>query len=246
MTALESRLVPQKLSWRRRGGLFALSIFWAASVYLYLGYPRRALAVVLINCMLVAVVVFGPSPLAEWSGAPSLIAVWVVLLVILPILDLVGLARRGRARAGQYYQRWWVYIGFVLLNSILGTTYVELRKHDLVGLRVFYIPSRSMEPNLLEGDYLFSVMNAWRSRPIQRGDIVFFKISGAFYTKRVIALPGDKIAFADGRVILNDKPLERVDLGPWTGHNHDSSGAVRQGTLYRETLPDGRSYTVSG
>jgi signal peptidase I len=92
----------------------------------------------------------------------------------------------------------------------------------------FYIPSGSMEPNLLVGDrlvvskypYGWSWVSAsfhilprgdWRIAPKtpEYGDIVIVvpPDKNEDYIKRVIGLPGDRIAVVNGQVILNGKPV---------------------------------------
>jgi signal peptidase I len=93
----------------------------------------------------------------------------------------------------------------------------------------FTIPSESMVPQLVNGDYLLAAKwpygvsanslpfalplplpagRLFASTP-ERGDVVIFKhpIDGTDYIKRVIGLPGDSIAVVQGRVVLNGKPL---------------------------------------
>lgn len=96
----------------------------------------------------------------------------------------------------------------------------------------FTIPSESMLPRLVNGDYLLAAKwpyglsrhslpfhlplpdgRIFASTP-QRGDVVIFKhpVDGTDYIKRVIGLPGDSVAVAGGQVILNGMalPLDRV------------------------------------
>jgi len=96
----------------------------------------------------------------------------------------------------------------------------------------FSIPSGSMLPTMMIGDYLF--VSKWpygyssASFPFEfppfkgrifgslpeRGDIVVFEgPGGADVVKRVIGLPGDTVAVEAGQLILNGKPVrrERVD-----------------------------------
>ena len=90
----------------------------------------------------------------------------------------------------------------------------------------FNIPSGSMKPNLLIGDFIF--VSKWSygyskhslpfSIPIipkkilpkepKRGDVVVFKTpydNRTDYIKRLIGLPGDKISIRDGKIIINDE-----------------------------------------
>ena len=97
----------------------------------------------------------------------------------------------------------------------------------------FNIPSGSMKPNLLVGDFIF--VSKWSygfskhslpfsipvipkkifSRLPQRGDVVVFKTpedNRTDYIKRVIGLPGDKIKIIDGKIFINDSLILRKKL----------------------------------
>lgn len=97
-------------------------------------------------------------------------------------------------------------------------------------LSPFNIPSESMQPRLLIGDYLlvnkmaygYSKYSLPFSVPLipgrvfaktpERGDVVVFKappVNDDDYIKRVIGLPGDTVQVIDGIVWLNGKPLPR-------------------------------------
>ena len=81
------------------------------------------------------------------------------------------------------------------------------------------IPSASMEPTLLVGDFLLLDRQATvrGNEPllppsgIQRGDVVVFHDPvgdpAVHLVKRVIGLPGDRIHLRRGRVFVNDQPL---------------------------------------
>src|SRR5262249_11072379 len=91
----------------------------------------------------------------------------------------------------------------------------------------FSIPSGSMEPTLLIGDYLFvSKFSYGYSRysipfapPLfsgrifggspERGDVVVFRHGPLDYIKRVIGLPGDRIQVRDAVVYINGVAVKR-------------------------------------
>ena len=130
----------------------------------------------------------------------------------------------------------------------------------VVVFQPFTIPSDSMEPALLKGDYL--VIWKWSygwsrysipfdpplfhgrlfDRTPRRGDVVVFrhKMGGRRidYIKRVIGLPGDRVQVIDSRLYVNGAPVQRQVLGPETDPD-DPSRAV---TRVRERLPDGRNW----
>ncbi|MER9077672.1 signal peptidase I [Mesorhizobium sp. M0895] len=125
----------------------------------------------------------------------------------------------------------------------------------------FSIPSGSMRPTLLEGDYLFVTKwsygfsryslpfgpnifsgRIWGSEP-KRGDVVVFKFPpdpSVDYIKRVVGLPGDKIQVKDGQLFINDVAVPRVKVGQIDNHDIiEENGPV---DVYRETLPNGVTY----
>ena len=151
----------------------------------------------------------------------------------------------------------------------------------------FYIPSASMTPNLLVGDrlvvskypYGWSWVSAsfplrvlpradWRIAPStpEYGDIVIAvpPDRAEDYIKRVVALPGDRIAVVDGQIILNGEPVPQeyeppvripvdsqvCDGRPCLAEFEDyrvilpSGEQVYEPPTFRETLPNGASYLI--
>jgi len=125
----------------------------------------------------------------------------------------------------------------------------------------FSIPSGSMRPTLLEGDYLFVSKYAygysryslpfgldlfngriWGAEP-KRGDVVVFKLpsdTNIDYIKRVIGLPGDRVQMRGGVLYINDVAVKRERVG--TIDNPDVTEVNRPVEVYRETLPNGVTY----
>jgi len=125
----------------------------------------------------------------------------------------------------------------------------------------FSIPSGSMKPTLLVGDYLFVSKfsygysnfsipfspnlfdgRIWASKP-ERGDIAVFKYppnTEIDYIKRVIGLPGDKIQMKDGILFINGEAVKRVATDNFLD---DETGSPPVPTFI-ETLPNGVSYTT--
>ncbi len=96
----------------------------------------------------------------------------------------------------------------------------------------FRIPSASMMPTLLIGDFLLVNKFAYGIRiPVinkkiielgepKRGDIVVFRFPkdpAVDYIKRVIGLPGDKLVYKDKRLTINGTPVNQASLGIYQG-----------------------------
>ncbi len=128
----------------------------------------------------------------------------------------------------------------------------------------FYVPSGSMEPTLLIGDELLATKYPYgystASLPAildlpstgrimgalpKRGDVVVFRWPGnrsQVWVKRVIGLPGDRIALRDGRVIIDGEPVGLKPDG--IGRVESESGALGPAHRYIETLPGGRQHLI--
>jgi len=127
----------------------------------------------------------------------------------------------------------------------------------------FNIPSSSMVPTLLVGDYLFvSKLSYGYSRyslpfglpliqgrifftPPERGDVAVFKLprdNDTDYIKRIIGLPGDRIQITEGHLHINGELVERKLIGEYMIRN--KRGDFVSTLLYLETLPGGRSHRI--
>lgn len=120
----------------------------------------------------------------------------------------------------------------------------------------FRIPSSSMMPTLLIGDFILVNKFSYGLRlPInnrkvieigepERGDVVVFRPPhhpDQDWIKRVIGLPGDTIAYRDNTVYVNGEAFDYIDGGAYEGRGRgqEMTGA----TLLREQMP-GRSHEV--
>jgi len=127
----------------------------------------------------------------------------------------------------------------------------------------FNIPSGSMIPTLLVGDYLFvSKFSYGYSRytvalgaPLfdgrllytkpERGDVAVFKLprdNKTDYIKRIIGLPGDRIQVINGILNINGEPVKRDRIEDFV--TTDLSGRQVRAIQYMETLPNGRKHRI--
>jgi signal peptidase I len=128
----------------------------------------------------------------------------------------------------------------------------------------FYVPSGSMEPTLLIGDELLAMKFPYGystaslpafidipgSRRVlgslpRRGDVVVFRWPGdpsQVWVKRVIGLPGDRIAMRDGQVFINGQAAALKPDG--TGTQEADDGSQSRAHRFIETLPGGRTHPI--
>ena len=131
-----------------------------------------------------------------------------------------------------------------------------------IAFEPFNIPSGSMEPTLLIGDYLFVSKFAYGystyslpygihlfsgrifgSQP-KRGDVVVFKLPRdpqVDYIKRVIGLPGDRIQMIHGILNINGVPVTREKIQDFV---NTENGVLTRTPQYIETLPNGVKHPI--
>ncbi len=126
----------------------------------------------------------------------------------------------------------------------------------------FHIPSGSMLPGLMQGDYIitskYSVgygkyaatplpfpkkKGRLFERDLKRGDVLVFRPKGSNknYIKRLIGLPGDQIQMVDGFLHINGVRVSIENLGTET---LQKSGFELTADVYLETFENGHSHRV--
>jgi len=164
--------------------------------------------------------------------------------------------RKRQEKAGGWGETVRTVVYAVLIALVVRTFAIE----------PFNIPSGSMIPTLLVGDYLFVSKYSYgyskHSFPFslgffsgrifghapQRGDVAVFKYPGdqgqganrTDYIKRIVGLPGDRIRVVNGILQINGKPVERIPIGDYVTRG----GSYKKGTLYTEVLPNGRRHEI--
>lgn len=121
----------------------------------------------------------------------------------------------------------------------------------------FRIPSGSMMPNLLNGDFILVNKFSYGVRlPVlnekiidvtdpKRGDVVVFRFPGdpsINYIKRVIGVPGDHVVYKGKQLLINGKPMELSDRQPYSSPHMTDAGAA----LHRlvENIDGNRHYIL--
>ncbi|MBN8606398.1 MAG: signal peptidase I [Caulobacterales bacterium] len=231
------------------------ALFWAvASVAIGLAIGIAAYIYLLNTNVL-------PAMLSEpWAAWVVIGAGWAISVVI-GIAAAWAAARRPEVPRGSPL-RLLGYLAIWLL-PLLASQAVAM------SLRFFYAqpfraPSASMQPAINPGDWFIVSKSSYgygpystaplvglidydpvTARAPQRGDIAVFRPTSEpdrDFVQRVVGLPGDQIQVIDGVLHINGAAVELEPLGAvelaqeWGG-----DGAVQ---AYRETLPNGVSYTV--
>jgi signal peptidase I len=169
--------------------------------------------------------------------------------------DVAERRKRGQDKAGGWGETIRTVVYAVAIALVVRTFAIE----------PFNIPSGSMVPTLLIGDYLFVSKYSygyskhsfpfsmgffsgriWGEMP-QRGDVAVFKYPGdqgagvnrTDYIKRLVGMPGDKIQVKNSVLFINGKATERLRIGDYV-----RSANREKGTLYSEVLPNGKRYTI--
>jgi signal peptidase I len=155
---------------------------------------------------------------------------------------------RARLRDDKLRQPWWLeytasFFPVILVVFVVRSFVVE----------PFKIPSGSMVPTLLVGDFILvnkfeyglrlPITNTriTQGRPVQRGDVVVFrypKDESVDYIKRVIGLPGDVIEYQDKKLTINGKPVPETPLPDYL--DEERLGYAKQ---FQEDL-DGRKNAI--
>ena len=141
-----------------------------------------------------------------------------------------GIGTQPEPPAARRKESWWETLRFFLILFVAAVAIRSLL------FAPFSIPSGSMLPNLMIGDYLFVAKWPYgysrHSFPFgiagfdgrifgsvpERGDVVVFRFPGVEnddYVKRVIGLPGDTIEVRDGAVILNGERVQRQRIADY-------------------------------
>ncbi|MDR2678754.1 MAG: signal peptidase I [Zoogloeaceae bacterium] len=178
------------------------------------------------------------------------VPVFATLLLVTGIAWVADRFWLRKKRALDAKNPWWVEYGssffpILLVIAILRSFIAE----------PFRIPSGSMTPTLLTGDFILANKYSYGIRlPLihwkiievgtpQRGDVMVFRhpaLPEQNYIKRVIGLPGDTIAYQDKRLTING---ETIAVEPMEGYLYHESASGSRGDYrlmqqFREQLPN--------
>jgi len=196
---------------------------------LYNGQVNRAIWLFLAFALLfIPALAWVALYLPDGGLLPTLVLSWFSILA----LWMYGVWQAwSAARASPvHHQRPWQISGvyalvFLLCDFVaLPLLTVYVREHQV---EPFRIPSSSMEPSVMRGDFIFADKryNCPGCRQgVHRGDIAIFAYPNdrsVRYIKRVIALPGDQVEYRNRQVSVNGQPLIVLKEGDTALTHHE-------------------------
>jgi signal peptidase I len=210
---------------------------------LYAGEPKSAALSFLFWCFTAALtiaLVFVPLP-----GALALVP---LLGGIIGLVVIAWRAARAAARAQQPYtlqpyNRWYWY-GLAILFNLFVWQPTVLRYIKSRWVQAFQIPSTSMDPTILAGDFIFV-----SKRPVgelHRNDLVVYEsptTAGNVVLKRIVGIAGDTLAMRNGALTRNGLLLvEPFAKKLYPSYPNDSLGQGRRWQLEHLVGGDPRAY----
>ena len=206
------------------------------AIWIFLLFSITAIPLVMIIALLLPAGL--TMPLVALSTLIT-IGIW-----LYAIIDGWRMAAKLQHFHPQVWQTSGVYalVFLICATVILPSTLLWVRKHQV---EPFYIPSGSMEPSLLRGDYIFAnkSYNCPNCRnSVKRGDVALFVYPDnrtQHYVKRVIGLPGDIVTINGTKLTVNGKALSTGDQ-TGTEHIDDKTWQVQW-----SEQPDKRPYEIT-
>ena len=181
-------------------------------------------------------------------------------------IDALLLARQRRRKAKALITRGAAPDSNQIITTLKESTFVEYCKSFFPVLLAvlllrsflvepFRIPSNSMMPTLLTGDFILVNKFTYGIRlPVlntkvlevgeaERGDVVVFrypKDPSTDYIKRVVGLPGDRVGYYNKIIYINGEPVGQVPAGVYigVGSGISMSGASQRQEQLGEVLHD--------
>lgn len=192
---------------------------WLFLGFVFCGISTTALVSMLLpdSMMMTGLVVSLSATLALWLFA------------------VVDAWRGARAATDFIPARWQSAATYTLVAFVFGGLVLPMATGFVrtVLVQSFRLPSTSMQPGVLQGDYVF-VDKRYNcpgcGSAVARGDVVVFVSPNdrtRYYIKRVIGLPGDRVQVRGQRLLLNGTPLAEPAAADAGGVSYERSGDRR-------------------
>ncbi len=137
------------------------------------------------------------------------------------------------------FNRWYVYLAMVLVHI---AAVMPVIFSIVSPLKLYRVPTNSMAPTLVAGDYFLVDKRYYENRIPERGDVVVFLSSRnerIYNVKRVVGLPGEKIraignvVFINGNQIKESYPGIEIPFQDYSGYK-----------IYSTPIPENNVYVL--
>lgn len=211
---------------------------WLFMIFALLTYPMAALVALYLPPVLTAPIL-----------AASLVAT--ILLWLYGMRDAWRSARDQPDYVVRPWQLSGVYMAVLVLCDGVAlpalTTYFRSQQ-----VEAFRVPSASMEPSVLQGDFFFADKryNCPNCKSgIRRGDVAVFAYQNdrtQVYVKRIIGLPGDHVQLRGRDISVNGRALDRSASGDTGGVRGEAYGDRHWQVRWSgpDAAPSGQAWTV--
>ena len=245
---------------RRTWATIIIALFLGpVAVMAYLRRGWLALGFTIIPIVIVGLIIAHQWPFLESQRLLGPVVMVVIAQYLVAVVLAGTIAFRSAVSPIQTWYSRWLTVLAIFAVPVLTPDFLKT-----FAFEPFNTPSASMAPTLTPGDHLFVNKAAYGySRysfpfdlsalddrisftPPKRGDVVVFRKPTkpeVHFIMRVVGLPGDKVQMINGALYLNDVQAKREAIDPYEMPSC-ASQAGQVHARYRETLPDGASYTI--
>jgi len=222
----------------------ALSLVAPGLGQLYNGQILKGI-IFFLAILLIPTILFLAGLQGQFFGLAAIL-IFIFCLWLFVIVEAFCAAKRKKEVVLKGYNKLYIYLLIILLMN--GTYFIPGNftanfASEVLGFRVYRMPTASMEPTLLIGDCLITDSKYFKKNELQRKDLVIIqdpKDSSKDFIKRVIALEGDKIEIKNKQVYLNDQALPES----YVVHNDVSSDVAKRDDFGSEVVPPNHCFVL--
>ena len=162
------------------------------------------------------------------------------------IFEAIKTSRRRRMEDGlKAYNRWTIYLAVIVISLTVDYSVSNAVKENII--KPFRIPTGSMEPTLLNGDFLLSNQVYYSGTNPTRGEVVIMKYpenEKINYIKRIIGMPGDTLEIRDKMFYIDNQQIDEPYIKITDAENIRQPSVLRDN--YGPVIVSSDEYFVMG